>query len=123
MLKIALLAMLRLSNLGNPGRKRWCTAIVLVAICSLTISVATRYGAPSAHSNDTVTVVQSSLEPGLQRLLNNAATWVPPAVDVALLQDPVYHPHVAPSGPTISSVLLERNLYKRPPPFLLSFTS
>ena len=124
MLRMALRAMLRLTNLGSPGRKRFCTAIVLVAICALTVSVATRYGSLVA-SDDTVGAVQkhSVWEPGLQRLLNNASTWVPPVVDTALLQNPEYYPLIAPSGPTVSSVLLERNLYNRPPPAPIPFSS
>lgn len=104
-------------------RKRWCIAIVLVAICALTVSVATRYG--SAVATDTVTAVQkhSSWEPGLQRLLNNAATWMPPIVGDAVLYTPAYYRHIAPSGPTVSSVLLEKNLYNRPPPAIISFCS
>jgi hypothetical protein len=109
--------MLRLTNLGKPWRKRWCTAIVLVAICALTVSVATRYGS-AVSSDDTLTAVhkQSSWEPGLQRLLDNAVTWMPPIVGDAVFYTPAYYRHIAPSGPTVSSVVLEKNLYNRPPP-------
>ncbi|HZQ94502.1 MAG TPA: hypothetical protein VFA67_05800 [Candidatus Sulfotelmatobacter sp.] len=119
MLKIA--EMLRQTNPREPARKRWCTAMILVAVCALTLSVATRYGSPAASDN-TVTVVQkhSSWEPGLQRLLNNAATWMPPIVIAAVLYDLGCYPHVAPSSPPVLNVLLEKNLYNRPPPFPLS---
>ena len=75
---MAYLEMLRFTDLAHPGRKRWCTAIVLIAICALTVSVATRYGSPVA-SDAKVSVLQSqsSWEPGIQRLLNNAASWIP----------------------------------------------
>jgi hypothetical protein len=117
MLTMAYLAMLRFTDLAHPGRKRWCTAIVLVAVCALTVSVATRYGSPVA-SDAKVNVLQSqsSWEPGIQRLLNNAATWIPPVIISVLLQDPGYSPHVAPSRPIFRSVLLESDLYNRPPP-------
>ena len=118
MLRIAVLGMLQLTNLGKPCRKRWCTAIVLVAVCALTISVTTRYSRSQGHADETVTTVQQhhSAVPGLQRLLNNAATWMPPIVEVAIFHDPVHYPHIVPSDSPTSSVLLERKLYNRPPP-------
>jgi hypothetical protein len=116
--------MLRFTDLARPRRKRWCTAIVLLAVCALTVSVATRYGSAVA-SDAQVTVLQqhSSWEPGLQRLLNNAATWIPPAIISVLLQDPGSYTHVAPSRATFSSVLLESDLYNRPPPFRIFLRS
>ena len=121
MLKMAWLAMLRLPSPGKPGRKRWCTAIVLIAVCTLTISVATRYGFTQSPADGTLTVVQKhhSLTPGLQRLLNNAATWIPPLVVAVIFQDLGHYSNVAPSNSPISSVLLESQLYNRPPPSVL----
>lgn len=120
MLRICL-GMLQLTNPGKVSRKRWCTAIVLVAVCALTISVATRYSSQGS-ADETLTAVHKhhSLTPGLQRLLNNAATWIPPVVESAIFHDPAQYPHAAPSDSPISSVLLEKNLYNRPPPSLFS---
>lgn len=117
MLTMAYREMLRFTDLAHPGRKRCCTAIVLIAVCALTLSVATRYGAPVA-SDARVSVLQSQSpwEPGIQRLLNNAATWIPPVIISVLLQDPGFYPHVAPSRPIFPTVLLESDLYNRPPP-------
>ena len=110
--------MLRLTNMGNHGRKRWCTAIVLLAVCTLTLSVATRYSVCPSATDTGKTVVHNdqSSTPSLQRLLNNAATWMPPLVETAVYHDPGYYPHVARSRPPILNVLLEENLYNRPPP-------
>lgn len=117
MLRIARLAMLRLTNMENLGRKRWCTAIVLLAVCALTVSVATRYSVWPGAIEKTHTTVQADRSwTGLQRLLNNAATWMPPLVEAEIFHDPGCYPHVAESGPRIASVLLEKNLYNRPPP-------
>jgi hypothetical protein len=117
MLTMAYLEMLRFTDLAHSGRKRWCTAIVLIAVCALTVSVATRYDSPVA-SDAKVSILQSQTawEPGIQRLLNNAATWVPPVIISVLLQDPGFYPHVAPCRPIFRSVLLESDLYNRPPP-------
>jgi hypothetical protein len=124
MLRIVRLGMLQLTNLGKPSRKRWCAAIVLVVICTLTISLATRYSSSQGPADETLTAVHQhhSLTPGIQRLLNNATTWVPPLVEAAIFDDPGHYPHIAPSDSPISSVLLERNLYNRPPPSLFSLS-
>lgn len=110
--------MLRFTNLRRPGRRRWCTAVVLVAVCTLTLSVATRYSGCRSSANQSVTTIQNheSWTPGLQRLLNNAATWMPPVVASAIFDDPGSYPHLVQSGPPVSSVLLEKNLCNRPPP-------
>jgi hypothetical protein len=114
---MAYLTMLRFTDLARPGRKRWCTAIVLIAVCALTVSVATRYDSPLASDAKISNLQQqSSWQPGMQHLLNNAATWIPPVIISVLLQDPGYYPDVAPSRPIFPSVLLESDLYNRPPP-------
>src|SRR5579864_695308 len=116
MLKNARLAMLRLSNPKNLSRKRWCTAIVLLAVCTLTLSVATRYSVCPSATNQGQVVHNHQSWSGLQRLLNNATTWIPPLVESAIFHDPKSYPHVVESRPRIVSVLLEKNLYNRPPP-------
>ena len=110
--------MLQFTYLRHRNRRRWCTAVVLVAVCTLTLSVATRYSFFASTANELVTTVQNhqSWTPGLQRLLNNAATWMPPIAVSAIFHDPGSYPHVVESGPAVSSVLPEKNLYNRPPP-------
>lgn len=121
MLKKVRLAMLRLTNLKNLGRKRLCTAIVLLAVCALTISVTTRYSIGSSVENTgPVAKSHDPWTPGLQRLLDNAATWVPPFVETAIFHDPGSYSHFAPLATPLLIVLLERNLYNRPPPSLFS---
>lgn len=118
MLRIARVAMLRLTNLGRPGAKRWCTALVLVAVCALTIYVATRYDrcVHVSDRNHTVVASPETFTPGLQRLLNNAATWIPPLVCAAIFDDRGYYSQPSQPDPKISSALLERSLFYRPPP-------
>ena len=110
--------MLRLTNLGRPGAKRWCTAMVLVAVCALTIYVATRYDrcVQASDQNHTIVANSQSWTPGLQRLLDNAATWIPPMVCAAIFDDAGYSPHVSQRTPRASRLLLETGLYYRPPP-------
>lgn len=122
MLRIARVAMLRLTNMGTSRPKHWCTLVVLLAVCTLTLSVTTRYGKSQAAPDRSQTVVAKvhSWTPGLQRLLNNASTWIPPVVIAAILQKPSYSPHISQPIPMVSGVLLEENLYNRPPPSYLS---
>ena len=113
---------MRFTNMGTLRPKRWCTAVVLLAVCALTLSVTTRYGTSQAAPDRSQTVLTKShpWTPGLQRLLNNASTWIPPVVIAAILQNPGYTPHISQPTPTVLSVLLEKNLYNRPPPASIS---
>lgn len=123
MLKLARIAMLRITNVRYP-RKHWLTAIVLVAVCTLTVSVATRYSVSSGvadRAHASISKLQT-WSPGVQRLLNDAATWIPPFVGVTVFHDTTRHPHVQPSHEIVSSVLLEEDLYNRPPPSFLSLS-
>jgi hypothetical protein len=98
----------------------WCATVVLLAICALTISVATRYGSPqSSDLLSTHTVHKHcSPEPGRQRLTNNATNWIPPVVEAAVLQSPAGYARVAPAEPTLLKFFRESSLYNRPPPVL-----
>jgi len=116
--------MLRLTNLEDSRSRRWSALVVLLVVCSLTASVATRYSFFRGSSDDTVTKVQKhvSPEPSRQRLMKNAATWVPPVVASAVFEAPSSYPRVAPAGPPIPSLFFEKSLYNRPPPPSESFS-
>ena len=122
MLRIARVAMLHLRNMGTSRPKRWCTALILLAVCALTLSVTTRYGKslPTPGRSQTTITTIHAWTPGLQRLLNNASTWIPPVVIAAIFQNPGYYPDISQTTPIVSSILLEKNLYNRPPPSSLS---
>lgn len=108
--------------LRRTERKCWCTLIVLVSVCALTVSVATRYSVSPSVQNSTIVQKNTAWTPGLQHLLNNAATWIPPVIYTAIYQDRgTYIQHVQPA-PTVPSVLLEKNLYNRPPPSVFLFS-
>jgi len=110
--------MLRLTSLEGSRRKRWCAGVVLFAVCSLTLSVATRYCFSEVASNHCTTTVhkQSSRQPSRQRLMKNAADWMPPVVGTAVFHAPASYPHVALAAPAIPSLFIEHKLYTRPPP-------
>jgi len=106
------------SHLEDQRHRTWCAVVVLVAVCSLTLSVATRYSAPLAAFSTGVRVVQTHTSPeaSRQRLNKDAAKWIPPVVCIGVLQAPTSYPRVAPAAPPIRTLLLEENLYRRPPP-------
>jgi hypothetical protein len=98
--------------------------VVLVAVFSLTLSVATRYSSPYAAPLLTVKTLQNHTYPEAkrQRLAKDAADWVPPVTCIDGLCEPNYYPRIAPAGPPIPTLVLEDNLYNRPPPSLEIFS-
>jgi hypothetical protein len=109
--------MLRLTNLDRPRQKVCCVVLVLLAVCALTLSVATRYSSTPAQSNSArILHKQLSLEQGRQRLTKSANAWFPPVVRIAAFQAPTAYPRIAPSGPPVPSLFFEDSLYYRPPP-------
>jgi hypothetical protein len=111
--------MLSLTNHESGKCARWCAVMVLVAVGSLVISVATRYGfqeSPLASASKTLHK-HTTEQPSRQRLTNNAATWIPPVVVSALFYMPSTYPRVASSGPEVPSTTFVASLYYRPPPF------
>ncbi|MFZ1005702.1 MAG: hypothetical protein WAN65_02620 [Candidatus Sulfotelmatobacter sp.] len=110
--------MLRLTNVEDLRCRLLSAAIVVIAVCALTVSVATRYcyaGSSSAHATATLHK-HSSPQTARQRLSKDAATWIPPVFSPAVLQAATFYPRVAPAGPPIPGLLLEKSLYNRPPP-------
>ena len=101
-------------RLSNPQHPRWYVLVIILAICGLTVSVATRtfrltipHGA-TAQSGDSQAI--------RQHLARDAAQWAPPVRTLSTLQVPVFYPRVSPAGPPIPSVLFDESLSNRPPP-------
>lgn len=99
-------------------RNRWCAVIALVAVCALTVSLATRYSSPFNVSSHKVKSVQSRTSPdsSRQRLTKNAANWMPPTLTFAILPGSISYSRIAPASPPVPSLLIEQKLYTRPPP-------
>lgn len=111
--------MLPLNDLNTPRRRVCGVFLVLVVVCSLAASVATRY--TSTHSAPSKTLVaQKSLEsePGRQRLTMSTANWLPVVIVCAILQSPQSFRRMPSSDPVPVSNFLGQNLYNRPPPAL-----
>lgn len=91
--------------------------LVLVVVCSLAASVATRY--TSTHSSPSKTIVaQKSMESetGRQRLTMSTANWLPVVIVCAILQSLKSFRRMPSPEPILISGFLGQNLYNRPPP-------
>jgi len=113
--------MLSLTNRRNGRCARWCAIVVLMAVCSLAISVATRYGstecAPAAAKVSRIHAVQ---EHGRQRLTKDAANWMPPVIVSAVLQEPASYTPGTCDGPALPDPSFATRPCYRPPPCALS---
>ena len=110
--------MLQATNFEGLRRRSWCAAIVVLAVFALTVSVATRYCAPQGSSTYAVRTAHkhSSPEQIRQHLTKSAVNWMPQVVQTGILQDATFYPRIAPAGPPVPGLLLEKSLYNRPPP-------
>jgi hypothetical protein len=100
------------------GRRIWCAIVILVAVCSLTVNVATRYGSAAGISTHTVkaTVKDASTDAQRQRLAKDAANWITPVSNASPLQAPTLCPRIAPEGAPVPHLFFADALYNRPPP-------
>jgi hypothetical protein len=107
-----------LKHFEDQRRKSWCAVVALAAVCSLTVSVATRYSSPWDVSAPTVKTVQGHATPeaNRQRLAKEAANWVPPLICFDVSRSPSPYLRIAPAEPATQKVLYEESLFNRPPP-------
>ncbi len=110
--------MLRFTHLEASPRRRWHALVVLLAMCALTVSVATRYCSPRNSSVSAIKTLHqhSSPETARQRLTKDAADWMPPFIHSVLFQAPASYPPIAHDGPPTLTLVFEKSLYNRPPP-------
>jgi hypothetical protein len=92
--------------------RRW--ALVSVVIFSLVVALATRTFNDTRASS--TTVHSGSLQAMRQHMDRDAVRWAVPAAKITVAQAPTFYPRVAPAGPPLPTLLLEENLYDRPPP-------
>jgi hypothetical protein len=117
-LEISRARMLQLTNHQNSRRRFLCVALILFAVCMLTVRVATRYCFSRGSSDSTTITLRNQGVPqsSLQRITKGAPAWMPPVVRTAILRAPSAYPRVAPSGPPLPGLAFEKSLYNRPPP-------
>jgi hypothetical protein len=107
-----------LRHFEDQWRKSWRALVILAAICSLTVSVATRYSSSWDVSAPAMKIVQAHPTPEVkrQRLNKDAANWLPPLVAFDVLRSPSSYSRTAPAEPPAQNPLLEESLFNRPPP-------
>ena len=90
--------------------------LVLLAICCLTVSLATRFAAASSGTASVRAVQAHSLDAQRQNLLSDGLKWSGPAISFTLFEPP--RSFVPPASAVFPSTNLsfESWLYNRPPP-------
>jgi hypothetical protein len=99
---------------AEGGRARlWRWALTGVVLLSLVVALATRF---QVTVQGTASVQSSASQAMRQHMNQDAVRWAVPILQLTVLQAPTFHPRVAPTGPSLPSLFVEENLYKRPPP-------
>jgi hypothetical protein len=102
---------LRIVSRWHP---RWYVVVIILAICGLTTSLATRtFRLTLSHTS---TVQSGSTQAIRQHMDRDAANWVSPVPVTTTLPVPVFYPRFAPAGPPMPTVLFDESLSNRPPP-------
>lgn len=107
------------ANRGTAQGGRWCALIVLLAVCALTVSVATRYCSPESSSAHAVTTAHKTppVRNSRQRLTKLAAYVIPQLICSAMVHVPAAYPLSSAVEPIMPRTHFEKSLYNRPPPF------
>ena len=92
----------------------WHWGFVGVVMLSLVVTLATRTFHGTIHHS---TIVQSGSQQAMrQHMDRDAVRWTSSAPKIAVEQAPTFYARVAPTGPPLPTLLIEENLYNRPPP-------
>ena len=102
------------NHLGKRVLRRWEVAVVVLAICGLTVSLATRTFRTRVSTGAIVKSISG--QPVRQHMDSDAAKWVPPVSMLTVLEVPVFYPRFAPAGPPLPRLYFEESLSNRPPP-------
>lgn len=101
-------------RLPNHQRPCWRVLVIVLTICALTVSLATRtFRLTFPH---TPTVQSGSAQAIRQHMDRDAANWTSPVPVSTALPLPVFYPRFAPAGPPMPDVLFDESLSNRPPP-------
>lgn len=95
-----------------------CRLLIVIAIFSLAVSLATRFVIPTtSHTRTVKSVSRCLVEPQRQRLNRDAVQWAAPVLASAFVE-PVVYPPVAPPEPQLAIQFFDDSTYNRPPPSL-----
>lgn len=96
--------------------------MVVIAVCTLTLSVVTRYSVPGNAASLAGKIVRTAQTPlgaeaKRQRLAKGAPLWATLIVFFGGLRPPTFYPKVSPAEPALTIPCFHQCLYNRPPPF------
>lgn len=95
----------------------WRGVLILVAVCALTSSLATRFYLPTTSQCHTTNSVEvRSPEPKRQHLDRDASHWVAPDNTFTLMQPALADLGLTPIRPVLITPIFGDSLYTRPPP-------
>ena len=101
-----------------PGNDRWLKALILGAVLSLAINVATRFTTITPQeTSKTKSATAQSLDGKRQHLLDDGLHWSAPAAKFVLFEPARLSVAVLPSIPPATGIYSEESLYDRPPPY------
>jgi len=116
-----LMKLLRIEE-REVSRRGWRAVMIVIAICSLTLTVATRFWTPSTSQSHIVkSVDRRSVDPKRQHLLKEAARWVASSASFGFMAPAFIEARVAPPGPLLPKHVFTDSLYNRPPPSSVLF--
>jgi hypothetical protein len=96
---------------------RWRVVLIAVAICSLTISLATRFYTPfPSHTHSVKAVERHGAEPARQHLDRDATHWAAPVATFTLLEPVKVLGCVIAIESVLPNQVIDESLYNRPPP-------
>jgi hypothetical protein len=96
--------------------RNWRAMLVLVAICSLSVSLATRYTRLNSESGSVKIVKSQSPDVKKQHLVRDALKWTAPTPKFTLVPAVRSHVHVVSAVFLATNLSSESWLYNRPPP-------
>jgi len=99
---------------GRRVLRRWELGMIVLAICGLTISVATRTFRLKMSTD--VVAKSASGHAIRQHMDSDAANWAPPVATLTVLELPVFYPRYAPAGPPLPRLYYDESFSNRPPP-------
>jgi len=94
----------------------WRRALILGAVLSLAVSVATRYSTVVQQEAAAKVVTSRSLDAERQHLLNDGLHWSAPAATFVLFEPAGVSDAALPAVPPVTQLYSEDLLYSRPPP-------
>jgi len=99
------------------GERGWRGVLILIAICSLTFSLATRFWIPSASQVPTIkSVDRHPVAPQRQHLDRDATQWLAPCANFTVAEPIVIETRLVPVEPLLPKHVFTDSLYNRPPP-------